>query len=268
MRKSLVLSCAALVVACAAGRAAESDEKLVRDLVAVLNDPKNKPEIRSTAIRALGGLGWSGRSALPDLIRILDDTRERQLARDTVGPWETIGPWYHAIEAIGQMGPGAKEAVPSLVKAKGVVPVFDQAIDNALKNILQQPDVVGLLGGLRSVDPSVRLFAARALRTSSGDFAAVHPALVQAAKSDPDDDVKRVAAASAEQVAKGEATRLAQLLKDRDENVRLLAAKALGKMGPLAIAAAPALKEAAAKDADDDVRAVAQSALRKVTGKD
>lgn len=268
MGKSLTIACAALILASAAGRAAESNEKLVRDLVALLNDPKNKPETRSTAIRALGALGWSGRSALPDLIRILDDPRERELARDSIGPWESVGPWYYAIEALGQMGPGAKEAVPSLVKAKGVVTAFDQAIDDALKDILQQPDVIGLLSGLRSADPGVRLFAARSLRTSSGDYAAVHPALVQTAKTDPDPDVKHVAAASADEVAKGEATRLAKLLKDRDENVRLLAAKALGNMGPLAKDAVPALKEAAAKDADSDVKAVAQSALKKVTGKD
>jgi HEAT repeat protein len=268
MGKSLTLACAALIFACAAGRAAESNEKLVRDLVALLNDPKNKPETRSTAIRALGALGWSGRSALPDLIRILDDPKERELARETVGPWESIGPWYYAIEALGQMGPGAKEAVPSLVKAKGVVTAFDPAIDDALRDILQQPDVIGLLGGLRSADPSVRLFAARSLRTSSGDYAAVHPALLQTANTDPDPDVKHVAAESADQVARSEAARLAKLLKDRDENVRLLAAKALGKMGPLAREAVPALKEATAKDTDDDVKAVARSALRKVAGKD
>ena len=268
MWKPLVLSCAALVVACAAGRAAESDQQVVDDLVKLLNDRKNRPEVRTTAIRALGGLGWSGHAALDDLIRIIDDPEERRLARESLGPWDSIGPWFYAIEAIGQMGPGARRAVPSLVKAKGVIMAFDQTIDNALKNILQQPDVAVLLGGLRSADPSVRLLAARALRASTGDYAAVYPALLQAAKTDPDPDVKGVAAESAALVARAEATRLAQLLKDRDENVRLLAAKALGKMGALAVSAVPALRETAATDPDSDVRAVAKSALGKITGKD
>jgi HEAT repeat protein len=269
MWKPLALSCAALLVAGAAGRAAESDDKLVRDLVAILKDQKAKPEVRSTAIRALGGLGWSGRAALPELLKLLDDPQERQLARQTVGPWETIGPWYYVIEALGQMGPGAKEAVPSLVKAKGAVPVFDTAIDNALKSIIQPPpEVFGLLAALRSPEPGVRLLAARALRSSSGDFAVVHPALLQAASSDPDADVQKVARESAQEVAHTEVVRLVQLLRDRDENVRLLTAKALGKMGSLAAGAEPALREAAAKDPDADVQAVAKSALRKIAGKD
>jgi len=268
MRRPLLLACAALLLACTGGRAAAADEKLVADLVKLLNDRKNKPEVRSTAIHALGALGWSGISALDDLLRILDDPEERRLARETLGPWDTMGPWYYAIEAIGQMGPGAQRAVPSLVKAKGVIPPFDPAIDDALRNLLHLPDVTGLLGGLRSADPGVRLFAARTLRTVSGDYAAVYPALIQAAKTDPDSDVRGVAAESAALVAKGEAARLARLLKDSDENVRLLAAKALGKMGILAADAVPALNEVIAKDTDPDVKAVAQSAKKKITGKD
>jgi HEAT repeat protein len=268
MWKPIILTCGALLLACTAGQAAESDEKLVRDLVELFENPKNKPEVRATAIRALGGLGWSGHSALPNLIKFLDNPEERRLALDPLGSWDTMGPWYYVIQALGQMGPAAKEAVPSLVKAKGMLAAFDQDIDDALKNILQQPETIGLLIGLRSADPSVRLFAARALRTSTGDYAAVHPALLVTANTDPDQDVKRVAKESADQVAKAEATRLAQLLNDRDENVRLLAAKALGKMGPLAASAVPALDKVIAKDADSDVQAVARSARKKITGKD
>jgi HEAT repeat protein len=268
MWKPIILTCGALLIACTAGHAAESDEKLVRDLVELFKDPRNKPEIRSTAIKALGGLGWAGHAALPDLIKFLDSPEERRLALDPLGSWDTMGPWYYVIQALGQMGPAAKEAVPSLVKAKGMLAAFDQEIDNALRNILQQPETIGLLIGLRSADPSVRLFAARALRTSAGDYAAVHPALLVTANTDPDADVKHVAKESADQVAKTEATRLAQLLKDKDENVRLLAAKALGKMGPLAVSAVPELDKTIAEDTDSDVKAVARSARKKITGKD
>src|SRR5262249_28349755 len=126
MWKPVILTCGVFLVACTAGRAAEPDEKLIKDLVALFENPKNTPEVRSTAIRALGGLGWSGRSALPTLIKFLDNPEERRLAREDIGPWENVGPWYYVIEAIGQMGPAAKEAVPSLVKAKGVLAAFDQ----------------------------------------------------------------------------------------------------------------------------------------------
>jgi HEAT repeat protein len=260
MCKPFLLSLAALFVACAAGRAADTNEKLVRELVALFKDPKNRPEVRSTAIRALGTLGWSGRTALPDLIKVLEDPEERKAAA------ASLGPYYQAIVAVGQMGTGATEAAPALVKAKGIAPAYDQAIDVALGNILQQPGggVYSLIGALGDNDPSVRLMAAKALRRYPPDVAPVLPALREAAAKDPDLDVRRVAGESVRLVTQDEVTRLAQLLNDKDENVRLLAAKALGRMGLSAAAAAPALKEAAAKDSDPDVRAVAKNALAKV----
>jgi HEAT repeat protein len=258
------------VAACAVGRAAEPDEKLQRDLLAILQDRKAKPEIRSTAIRALSALGWSGRSALDDLVKLLDDPEERKLARATVGPWDTMGPYYYAIQLIGDMGPAAKTAVPSLVRAKGVVPGFDQTIDDALRNILQLPDVAGWVVNLHSADPSVRLMAAKALGNVPAEFAILYPLLIQSTneKFEPDADVRKVARESAENVAQAEVTRLGRtLLFDRDANARLLAAKALGNMGRLASGAEEALKVAANKDPDADVRAVAKSALAKVTAK-
>lgn len=263
MWKPFLLSVAALLVVSAAGRAADADDKLVRELVALFNDRKNKPEVRSTAIRALGALGWTGRAGLPDLIKILDDPEERKSAK------ESVGPYYQAIVAVGQMGTGARDAVPALVKAKGIVAAYDQAIDEALGQILQPRGlaVIALLDSLRDNDASVRLMAAKALRKYTADPALVLPALLQAAK-DPDPDVRRVAEESARLVAQEEVGRLAQLLKDKDDNVRLLAAKALGRLGPTAASASAALAEAAAKDPDEDVRQVAKRALAKVQGRD
>jgi HEAT repeat protein len=269
MYKLFVLACVGILTGCAAGRAAEPDDKLIQELIAILQDRKARPEIRSTAIRALGALGWSGRTALEDLVRLIDDPEERKLARKSLGPWDTMGPYYYAIQLIGDMGSSAKSAVPSLVLAKGVVPAFDQTIDDALRNILQPPEIAAWLVSLRSADPGVRLLAAKALGGVTGEFGIVYPALIQATteKGEPDADVRKVARESAERVARAEVIRLALLLRDRDENVRLLSAKALGKMGPLAAGAAAALTQAATKDPDPDVRAVAASALTKVSGK-
>jgi HEAT repeat protein len=58
----------------------------------------------------------------------------------------------------------------------------------------------------------------------------------------------------------GEVKALIEKLKDRDETVRLKAAKELGKLKEKAKAAIPALTEAT-KDADEDVRAVAKKSL-------
>jgi HEAT repeat protein len=262
MRQSLPLAVAAFLVACGAGRAADTDDKLVHDLVAQFQNPKNSVEVRSTAIRALGALGWPGRTALPDLIKFLEDPDERKAAR------ETVGPYYQAIEALGRLGPVAREAVPALVKAKGVAVPYDQAIDTALENILIPPvgTLYNYLGLLRDNDPSARLMAAKALRTYPAEASLILPALRESAERDPDPDVKRVAAESVTEVTKRELTRLAQLLKDRDENVRMLAAKALGRMGPSAAAALPALHEAA-KDADADVGCVAKNAIAAIQSK-
>jgi HEAT repeat protein len=107
--------------------------------------------------------------------------------------------------------------------------------------------------------------AAKTLRVYPGDAALVLPALRESSARDPDPDVKAVAAATLKAVTLAEVNRLAQLLKDPDENVRVLAAKALGKMGADAAPAVPALKEAAEKDKDADVKAVAKSAIEKIT---
>ncbi len=270
MYRFFLSACITTITVCAAGRCAEPQDKLQRDLLAILQDRKAKPEIRSTAIRALGAIGWSGRTALDDLVKLIDDPEERKLARASVGPWDTIGPYYYAIQLLGEMGPAAKGAVPSLVRAKGVVPAFDQTIDDALRSILQLPDIAGWLANLRNADPSIRLMAAKALGTVSSDFAAVHQVLTQSTdeKFEPDADVRKVARESAERVLQAEVIRLGRLLLfEKDANTRLLAAKTLGNMGRLAVGAEEALKVAANKDDDPDVRAIAKSALAKITGK-
>jgi HEAT repeat protein len=56
---------------------------------------------------------------------------------------------------------------------------------------------------------------------------------------------------------------LIELLKDKDEEVRLAAAEALGNIGPNAKAAIPALTTLR-KDNDEDVRKAAAEALEKI----
>jgi HEAT repeat protein len=95
----------------------------------------------------------------------------------------------------------------------------------------------------------------------------VLPALRVAAAKDPDSDVARVAAESVASVEQQEVARLERLLADRDDNVRLLAAKALGRMGSGAAKALPALQQAASKDPDRDVRSVAANAVDLIRAK-
>jgi HEAT repeat protein len=260
MKKSFLLAFAVLLGASAVGRAADGGDKLIGDLVAVFKDPKNTPEVRTTAIRALEPLGWPGRSGVPVLVKFLDDPDEKKAAR------EVLGPYYQAIQVLGRVGPSAREAVPTLVRAKGIAPTYDQAIEIALENILTPAagTVYTLLGQLRDNDPSVRLMAAKTLRFYPAEAGLAMPALRESITHDPDADVKAVARESLKLLTQAEVNRLAQLLKDRDENVRLLAAKALGRMGADAAPAVPALKDVADKDTDADVRAVAKSAVEKI----
>jgi HEAT repeat protein len=262
MWKSFLLSALALAGACAAGRAAEPSEKLVRDLVTVFEDPKNSSEVRTTAVRALGALGWPGRENVPDLIKFLDDPGEKKLARDTLGPYLVV------IDALGRLGPAARSAVPTLVKAKGIAAPYDQAVEGALENILLAPpgSAYALLGSLRDNDPAVRLLAARALRTSPVEYLLMAPLLRESAEKDPDPDVRRAAKETLTLLTRAEVNRLVQLLKDRDANVRVLAAKALGGMGADAADAVKALREAADNTKEDpDVRDVARNAIKKIT---
>ena len=60
MRKLFVFSISTFLVASGPGRA---DDPLVPQLIAQFNNPKNAAEVRSTAIRALGALGWPGKEA-------------------------------------------------------------------------------------------------------------------------------------------------------------------------------------------------------------
>jgi HEAT repeat protein len=258
MRKLFLVSVTALLVTCGTGRADDTDDKLIQDLLVLLKNRKNSDDVRTTAVRALGALGWPGRAAVPDLIKFLNDAEERKAAADSVGPYLQV------IESLGRLGHAARDAAPALVKAKGIAAPYDQAINQSLESILVPPagTVYSLLASLRDYDPNVRLLAARALRAYPAEANAVLPALRESVARDPDPDVKRVAADSIQLVVSQEVARLVGLLKDRDDNVRVLAAKALGKMGSPAREAVPALQEAAAKDPDPDVQCVAKDAIR------
>jgi hypothetical protein len=260
--KPFLVAVAAILVACAAGRAADTDDKLVADLIAQFKDPKVRPEVRSTAIRALAGLGYPSRAAIPDLIKLLDDPQEKKAARDA------LGPYYQAIIALGRIGAPARDAVPSLVKAKGMAAVYDQAIDTALESILLPPPgtEAAVLAALKDFDPSIRAGAARALANYASDAAKVLPPLRDAAK-DPDPEVSRAAKDAIDQITQVEVYRLAQALRDRDVNVRLLAAKTLKNYGAESAPALAVLNEAA-RDRDPDVSRVAQETAQLVSAEE
>ncbi len=126
-----------------------------------------------------------------------------------------------------------------------------------------------LVEQLASDDAFVRLKAARSLGTLGPAAQSALPALEKLAQ-DPDEDVRAVAKAAVQKIRSGtsgdaDVAKLAGQLADGDPLVRLKAAKALGEKGPAAQSAVQAMKKLL-QDPDEDVRAVAASAIKKITG--
>jgi hypothetical protein len=132
-------------------------------------DYTSADEIHDRAQRGFSVLGYEAVSAVPELIKILDHSAS----------WQTE---YRVAEELGYVGPGAKAAVPSLLRAaastNGYVRIF--AIQ-ALGQIHADPDLVVpvLLKDLRDPDMQKRRIAAISLGNFRGDARPAVPALVE-----------------------------------------------------------------------------------------
>jgi HEAT repeat protein len=148
----------------------------------------------------------------------------------------------HAVAALGEMGPQAREAVPALVEALRDVRIRDEVL-KALGNIgSETPEAApAYLESLRI--EGLRMLAAEKLERIGRPAV---PTLIDALK-DEDPDIRETAARilgnlgpQADQAVPA----LTAALKDPDRGVSVQAAIALGKIGPRAKAAVPALFEA------------------------
>jgi HEAT repeat protein len=183
--------------------------------------------VQRDAVNQLADLGKDAMSALPALIRVIEDQSNRHPNYSEV--------LCGAIKTLGNIGPDARAATPALirqmnskdfqirtevVKAMGKIgPAEDKAIQEALIQVLNgNPELIVLRDGLAAVLPS---------------------------------NSKQVAYKGA-------------IYGDPDFDVRLAAAEVLGNFGPPAVAAVPALLDASLKDIDYDVRREAVVALCKI----
>src|SRR5262249_7704201 len=146
-----------------------------------------------------------------------------------------------AAETLAKMGPDAAEAVPLLARFLDAstdrdVTVLDEAVVKAL----------GRIG--RAARPAI-------------------PSLVRISRRNF--DLERAAAEAIDQILltpeseREDVPTLMRNLRDRDESVRLRAAKLLGSLGPAGKPAIPLLTEALS-DPDADVRRLALQALKKI----
>ena len=192
-----------------------------------LIDALKHENLRVDVVYALGRMGFAAAPATGELAKLVEDKNSRVA--------------HEAIIALGNIGPGAKDAVPALVKA------LDQADDRDL-NFAAIAFALGKIGPgaaaaesalvkqLESKDDNVRLLSAWAL-------AQIHPA-------------------SADVAAKAVSVLTAGLTLPELE-VRLLSIEALTSFGPLAKSAAEALKKAST-DENKDVQQAATKALKAV----
>jgi HEAT repeat protein len=119
------------------------------------------------------------------------------------------------------------------------------------------PALANLVAAFKDADPRVRVAAAGAVLLIDPKHADALALLIAAAK-DPSAVVRRLAAESMAVEPAGPA--LAQLLADKDDEVRWAAADALGELGPAAAPAVPALLKMLS-DKDPAFRGVAADAL-------
>ncbi len=189
MRWSALLGLA--LVFCAGAPACAGDEpvvggKTVGEWIAIVQDRGRPTNERDRAIDALRHFGPGAASAVPCLIRVVDEPRTGDTKVDKANDQLRRA----AIEVLGRIGPAAAEAVPKLFPragdgrlADGRATGLDWAMSLALGRI-GRPAVPALIRALQGKDPDLRRFAVETLGVMQDEAAEAVPALI-AALDDP-----------------------------------------------------------------------------------
>jgi serine/threonine-protein kinase len=178
---------------------------------------------------------------------------------------------WHAAEALGNLGSGAKAAVPALLAAlEDRSEVVRWRSAEALGKIGSEAAmaVAGLKTALADPDGLVKTEAAKALGKIGAPARSAVPALADPLRSS-DAFLRREAAKALARIVGPESSEavpvLADALRDKDKFVRMECARALGRIGPEARAAVPALT-GALKDKEPLVAKEADDALQSING--
>jgi len=258
-----LLAFAFLLTAFATARADEAADRLAKELVGVVRDPRQGVTQRVEAARTLTKLGSQAAVVVPDLIAQL-----KRLQGDELEPLQEA-----VIETLGAIGASTKPSLHTRATTKGRSGHIDQAIKQTTRQILtadDTKDVKALIEHITSRDVGLRLRAVKTLGGMKGDAVVALPALTLAL-ADGDSDVRRAAVAAIRLIqpqarpSKEIIQAIVADLQDPDDGIRLLAVRTLGKLGTAASAAIPALTPLLT-DPDKDIRRAAGEAITKLGG--
>jgi HEAT repeat protein len=214
--------------------------------------------VRRHAVWAMGKLGPLARSALRDLCRVLKDPDPRTASG--------------AAQALGNMSTDGAEAVPLLAEAmRGTNIVLCRLAAKALSQI-GPPALATLIAHLQHSDPFVRGESALALGWMGAAARSAVPFLAQVVRGPRGFDERSAPAKKpSDSVFSGTATPAAMPVPDEggttEDNCRVYAAQALGRIGPPASRALPDL-QAAARHGSSALRSAAEQAVRMIEGTD
>jgi HEAT repeat protein len=224
-------------------------------LRAALSHPDR--HVRRHAVWALGKMGAVAHAAVPELCRALSDTDQRTCTG--------------AAQALGEIGPAAAAAIPALIEAlKGTNMVLCRLAAKALSRIGPR-SVPALLEALMSPDSFVRGEAALALGWLGADAEEAVCALAELLRVEPGQAPAKPSGPGGGPGAGGQdalVTRATLIVPHTDTGdlVRVYAAQALGRIGPVARLALPALT-AALRDPSERVREAAAAAIAQIQPK-
>lgn len=230
---------------------ASAPEAQVRQFTTALLSPL--PPLRHAAADNLGQLGPGAVTAVPVLIKALDD--DDGLVRG------------HAAWALGKIGQPSEQVIAALCRRLGAIEGEWPVRHNAALSLswLGEPAVPGLRKLLRDEFGWTRAYAADALlRIDSPKHAKELAPVVAGLLGNQEETVRTFSALLAGRLGKagGETVPgLVTLLRDPSANARQQAMKALLEIGPPARAALPAIEKALKEDTDDWVRINAVAAL-------
>lgn len=226
------------------------DARGVKALVEAL---QFEPTLRVPAACVLGPMGKRARSAVPQLLKLIEDKDKN------VRVW--------SLKALGDIDLRNTDVIAVVVR---LLRDPDPDVRRVALNFVIQlgPAATGaapaLIDVLQDADAGIRLRACIAFRRLEADGKAGIPALI-VRLSDYDPDVRAQATEALSRIGPVAIKPLVGALKERDRNVRRGAAEALGWYGAEAKMTVIDLNEVA-KDDDESVKAAATTALKRIEG--